>query len=571
MICHNIHQEGHPMPRRVHAFSRLAVALAAIAALAACTSPSKEPSPSASHPGRSSASAQVQPIAVQARPLSAQTKAWWSYDRSATYTSVVSEITVPTRDGTKLSCSLVRPATGSQPAAGKYPGVVDEFTPYASMRATYVASEGKYFATHAYNVLICDLRGTGGSGAKWQSAMSAQDGKDGADLVEWLAGQPYSNGRIGMTGESYGGFTTYATAINHPKHLVAIAPLQSPASLYADVIYPGGIKSTEGGSIDNWPGIGSALSGGAFKPADEYAANRAHPTFDSYWQQRSFIGHYNEITVPVFTMGGWVDQYFRSGEFTNVEGAMDRTWAIYGQWPHQSPLVFPNCAPVCNPKGLSGGIALAWFDHWLKQLPDVPIPAKPTLVSSGGATTSAPGWREISGYKPTGTAAESLSLDPNGALGTSTAAAGTATFHQPKDPSTEGGSVTFTTAPLTSPLSLFGRPTLNLKATLSGSDANLYAELLDIGPDGKQTLVNNGFLRASHRSSDVTPTPVPSGQQVSYTISIRPDDWQFAAGHRIALRISGGDTSMLTPNSTPVDVTVATGSGGSTLALPTLG
>ncbi|MEX5635176.1 CocE/NonD family hydrolase [Parafrankia sp. FMc2] len=509
---------------------------------------------------------------VIGRPLSALTNAWWNYDRPATYQTISAETLVPVRDGTPLSCTLVRPATNGAPAAGTFPGLIVEFTPYAALRASYVASEATYFATHGYNALVCNLRGTGGSGGIWQNAMSAQDGKDAHDLVEWLAVQPYSNGRIGMTGESYGGDTTYAAAINRPPHLVAIAPLQSPADLYHDVIYPGGIKSTEGGSIDNWPGVAQMISGGAISAEAEYAANRAHPTYDDYWQSRSFVGRHSAINVPIFAMGGWIDQYFRSGQLTNIEGALGRTWAIYGQWPHLAPLRYPNCGGVCNPEGLSPGITLAWFDHWVKRLPHVPIPPRPTLVSfaGSGTGTTSPGWREIIGYRPTGTTARSFTLNPDGSLGAASRAAGTMAFHQPQDPSSAGGSLLFQTSALTTPTSLFGRPTLTLRAKLSGPDANIYVELLDIGPDGTETLVNNGFLRASHRISSVTPTPVPTGAPVTLTVPIRPDDWRFAVGHRIAVRVSGGAPTMLTQNPTPVDVTVATGVGGSSLTLPTV-
>lgn len=512
------------------------------------------------------------PAPVLARPLSAGTQAWWNYDRPATYQTVSTETTVPARDGTPLSCTLVRPATDGAPAAGTFPGLVVEFTPYVALRATYVASEATYFATHGYNALVCNLRGTGGSGGTWQNAMSPQDGRDARDLVEWLAVQPFSNGRIGMTGESYGGDTTYAAAINRPPHLVAIAPLQSPADLYSDVIYPGGIKTTEGGTIDNWPDTAQLISGGAINAAAEYAANRAHPTYDSYWQSRTFVGHHDEINVPIFAMGGWVDQYFRSGQLTNIEGALGRTWAVYGQWPHRAPLQYPNCPGLCNPEGLSPGITLAWFDHWVMRLPDVPIPPRPTLVSYAGASpaTTSSGWREIIGYRPTGTTVRSFTLNPDGSLGSASLTTGTRAFHQPQDPSTAGGSLLFQTSALTTPTSLFGRPTLTLRARLSGPDANLYVELLDVGPDGTETLVNNGFLRASHRISSVVPTPVPTGAPVTLTVPIRPDDWQFGAGHRIAVRVSGGVPTMLTQNSTPVDLTVATGVGGSTLTLPTV-
>ena len=143
---------------------------------------------------------------------------------------------------------------------------------------------------------------------------------------------------------------------------------------------------------------------------------------------------------------------------------------------------------------------------------------------------------------------------------------GSITFHQPADPASPNGSVLFRTEPLPRATAMFGRPTLTLRASLSGPDANFYVELLDIAPNGTETLVNNGFLRASHRESHVTPTPVPVGEVTTFTIDIRADHHRFAAGHRIAVRISGGAADTLTPNPTPVDVTIAT--AGSVLRIP---
>jgi putative CocE/NonD family hydrolase len=134
----------------------------------------------------------------------------------------------------------------------KFPGLVIELTPYVMLEAVYQA-EAHYFVSRGYNALVCTLRGTGRSGGAWQHAMSSQDGRDAHDLVEWLAVQPFSDGRIGQFGESYGGATSYGAAVERAVHLRAIAPLQPPGDLYRDVVYPGGIKATERGALDNWP------------------------------------------------------------------------------------------------------------------------------------------------------------------------------------------------------------------------------------------------------------------------------------------------------------------------------
>jgi predicted acyl esterase len=192
------------------------------------------------------------PHQVEGTPLSDATQAWWNYDRPATFDVATNDVMVPMRDGVMLICSLSRPANGTEPAAGKFPGLVVEYTPYALIIGIMI-SEAGFFAKHGYNALVCQVRGTGLSGGKWNYAGSSQDGLDAYDLIEWLATQPFSDGRMGQFGGSYGGFTSYQAAAEQPPHLLATAPMIPPGSLYHDVIYPGGIKSTERGNIDNWP------------------------------------------------------------------------------------------------------------------------------------------------------------------------------------------------------------------------------------------------------------------------------------------------------------------------------
>jgi len=176
------------------------------------------------------------------------TKTWWSYQRAAKYTAVTSTEKVPMRDGTPIGCTLSRPGNAGMPEAGRFPGLVVEFTPYA-LNANNNNAEAAFFAQRGYNALMCTLRGIGESGGTWQHAASSQDGRDAHDLVEWLATQPFSDGRIGQLGESYGGGTTYGAAVEQPPHLRAIAPMQAPANLYDDVNYPGGIETTQGGTM----------------------------------------------------------------------------------------------------------------------------------------------------------------------------------------------------------------------------------------------------------------------------------------------------------------------------------
>ena len=68
----------------------------------------------------------------------------------------------------------------------------------------------------------------------------------------------------------------------------------------------------------------------------------------------------------------------------NIEAALDHTWAIYGQWPHLSPVAYESECDTCVPEPLPSGVTLAWFDHWVMQLPNVPLPKKPVFLSEEG-------------------------------------------------------------------------------------------------------------------------------------------------------------------------------------------
>jgi predicted acyl esterase len=139
-------------------------------------------------------------------------------------------------------------------------------------------------------------------------------------------------------------------------------------------------------------------------------------------------------------------------------------------------------------------------------------------------------------------------------------------FHEPAEPDATGGAITFTSAPLASDHVLRGHAEAHLRATLSASDANFYVELVDVDMMGKETLVNDGFLKASHLQSDVTPTPVMSGAPIDYVVPIRAADYRFVVGHKVKLRISGAKSSRLTPVMQPVDIVVQAGAA-STLHL----
>src|SRR5579862_6029790 len=103
---------------------------------------------------------------------------------------------IPLRDGVRLNGTVVQPAGQHEPLP-----VIFTLTPYI---ADSYLDRAMYFARHGYVFVLVDVRGRGNSGGSFEPF--ANEGRDGYDVVEYLARQPWSNGKVAMWGGSYAGF-----------------------------------------------------------------------------------------------------------------------------------------------------------------------------------------------------------------------------------------------------------------------------------------------------------------------------------------------------------------------------
>ncbi len=124
-------------------------------------------------------------------------------------------VKIPMRDGVKLSANVYKPKGMTEPL------------PVIFALSVYTADPwhepGVYSAQNGYVLVFVNSRGRGDSEGSFEPY--ANEGRDGYDVVEWLARQPWSNGKVAMWGASYSGFTQWTTLKEFPPHLATIVPV----------------------------------------------------------------------------------------------------------------------------------------------------------------------------------------------------------------------------------------------------------------------------------------------------------------------------------------------------------
>src|SRR5439155_5311488 len=191
-----------------------------------------------------------------------------------------------------------------------------------------------------YVVVTQDVRGRFESEGEWYTFR--HESQDGYDTVEWAAGLPYSNGKVGMFGGSYVGATQFLAAMAKPPHLVGICPNVTASNYHDGWTYQGGAfeqwfneswttglaknilqrRVEASGDAPGWtrtlpltsyPVLEAPSAAGL---APYFSDWLAHPNFDDYWKQWSIEDHYEQVEVPVFGIGAWYD-IFLGGTLRN--------------------------------------------------------------------------------------------------------------------------------------------------------------------------------------------------------------------------------------------------------------
>lgn len=166
------------------------------------------------------------------------------------------------------------------------------------------APDPAWWTARGFVVVNADARGCGHSEGTGK-LLSRQEAEDTYDLVQWIAGQPWSDGRVVMLGVSYLAISQYAVAALQPPALKAICPWEGFTDAYRDLAFPGGVR--ERGFTRMWS---RNVRRGTRQTYDLERMQDAHPLRDEFW--RSLAPDLSAITVPMLVCGSFSDNNLHS-------------------------------------------------------------------------------------------------------------------------------------------------------------------------------------------------------------------------------------------------------------------
>jgi putative CocE/NonD family hydrolase len=313
------------------------------------------------------------------------------------------DVMVPMRDAVRLAADVYLPTLDDKPVTDRLPTILMRI-PYNKRAGEKPHSDARYFASHGYAVVFQDTRGRYKSEGVWH--MLADEGPDGYDTAEWIARQPWSNGKIGMIGTSYVGGTQHALAMTKNPHLSTVIPVDAMSNLgYASMRNGGAfelrfwnwimLNAGRGSRHARDPATESVLKEMAenrkmylanlplrpgttpLRLAPDYeqwlVAGMRHGANDEFWRQNNIIDHADQYKdIPVYLVGGWYDSWASNttANFVALRKAIrGPVYLIMGPWIHgaqgsasHGQVSFGTAAAIADPLAWRR----EWYDHWLK-------------------------------------------------------------------------------------------------------------------------------------------------------------------------------------------------------------
>jgi uncharacterized protein len=499
-------------------------------------------------------------------------------------------LSIPMSDGVKVAAALFLP-----PGREKFPALLaaspyrfdNDGTPAIPLFLWRETGPIGWYLDQGYAYVHMDVRGTGRSGGEYRYQCKREQ-RDLYEVVEWLAAQRWSNGKVGGIGQSYFARSQWFMATQNPPHLGCIAPYDGHIDTYRDSAYVGGIPGNYPTSwwdqvrtLNRYPNAGKPR----YVEYDYPAQVKRHPTYDAFWRERAAAEKLAKIRAPVFSIGVWskVDLHLNGNIVGYQRAGGPKKLLVFGS----SDLY----AAVANYSSIAfhEKYLLPFYDCYLKgqrtsylDEPDVRY-----FVTGAERFDSAPSWppqssRYVPYYLGAGPSGSVASLN-DGALSTKApeTQGSTTIFHYPnadwrigvvgfgKDgrPDPVRRVLTFATPPLARDVEIAGPIELILHAAASQSDTDFFVKLSEqfAQPDSERhadvqprsRIVTKGWLRASMRAIDkklskphaphyshTKPQPLTPNRVYEFTIAVMPTAYRFKAGSRIRLELANGDSSV---------------------------
>ncbi|AEK62745.1 CocE/NonD family hydrolase [Collimonas fungivorans] len=491
--------------------------------------------------------------------------------------------TIILSDGCRLAYRMWLPAAALADSAGFTVPAILEYLPYRKRDGTAVRDQltHPYFAGHGYACLRVDMRGCGESDGLLADEYLQQEQDDAIEVIRWITQQPWSSGKVGMMGISWGGFNGLQIAAQieaiQPDTLKAVITLCSTDNRFTDDIhYKGGCMLLENAG---WAATMFSYGAAAPDPLLVGAGWRElwlqrlknmplllknwlqHQTFDAYWQHGSVCCDYSKIKAAVYAIGGWGDAYSNAipRMLENLPGPKK---GLIGPWAHK----YPHFA-VPGPAIGFLQEALRWWDYWLKDI-DTGVMDEPQMtlylqdaVAPQASYAQRPGnWlREVCWPSPH---VQALTV-PLGAadascgilrspLGTGSACGEYCVIwlgpEFPTDQRADDAvSLTVDLPALQAPIALVGAAVLKLRLRCDSEHGQLAVRLNDVSVDGASTRITYGVLNLNLPQNESSPRKLIPGKWFDVTLQLDDVGYRLPAEHRLRIAISSAYFPLVWP------------------------
>lgn len=470
---------------------------------------------------------------------------------------------VPMRDGEKLAGDLY---TTDQ----KVPKpVILIQTPYDKSKYWTQFEQRISFSLEHYNVMITDWRGRFASSSAKKT--KSNNATDGYDLVEWIAKQKWSNGKVGTYGGSALGDVQFKTASQKPPHLVCAVPMVKDYRVDYETYYFGGEFRRE--QIQ-------ALELLQFTKVETILSQ---PVMNQYWKTVEKLSDLSKtFSVPMLLITGWFDHYpdkviraFADLQENSHPTVRAKHKLIVGPWGHgnlgeikQGDLSFPNA------QNYDSREAIRFMDYYLRGIQNSweLTPTVQYYQMGEERWLYANTWKEIK--------REELSfyLQPNQQLGftpVSCQGGSDAFLYDPANPTPSVGGkrfspfnptiqsgpldqrekvesrpdvLLFSSAPLLEDLSINGLIQAEIYFSSNQMDTDISVRFCDVHPDGKSILIAEGIRRARFRNSLEKEELLIPEQIYKMTVTLQQLALTIKKGHQLRVIISSASYPIFEKN-----------------------